>query len=178
MVWDDDTCDIYTTTNTLCISARNIQIFKVHKLNINWNGNILPSNLQHHDIVLSFVSTTWHDVNVYFWQTAGMGVSMTPTTQTACLHPRRAHPGTKSLQACWYGMKLKRNDMLVKYAEIQFIYNHLQGTLYMYYSDLLTKGRIEFMCNSRWDKCIKKNVLISCLFGTKQFRNFRMKSFF
>lgn len=32
--------------------------------------------------------------------------------------------------------------------------------------------------NSRWDKCIKKNVLISCLFGTKQFRNFRMKSFF
>lgn len=54
-------------------------------------------------------------------------------------------------------MKLKKNDILLKYAEIQFIYiNHLQGTLYMYYSDLLTKGRIEFMCNSRWDKCIKK----------------------
>lgn len=55
-------------------------------------------------------------------------------------------------------MKLKKKDMLVKYAEIQsiIIYNYLQGTLYMYYSDLLTKGRIEFMCNSRWDKCIKK----------------------
>lgn len=140
----------YKTTNT---STWNIQIFKVYKLNINWNGNILPSNLQHHDIVFSFVSTTWHNVDVYFWQTACMGVSVTPTTQTTRLHPSRAHPGTKSFQACWYGMKLKRIDILVKYAEIQFLYNHLQCTLYVWYtySHLLTKEQTENMCNSRWD---------------------------